>query len=133
MPVQVVNASASSNTFRVLILVTPVNDPPIFLTFDTNDIKYDLASGPVNITPESVLEDSDSEGLAYAEIFIESEHFSPGKDVLIAQSTETIRSIFDPGTGTLVLLGPGTLSEYQAMVRSVQYQFNNDTLQWLYL
>jgi gliding motility-associated-like protein len=126
--VQVKDASSTSNVFGMIVPVTPVNDPPVFATFSEAPIPYTVGAGDITLAGEVVVNDVDSDNLVFAEVFINQEDFLPGKEILSASSTQNVRSIFDPNTGILVLLGQGSLAEYQELFRSVQYTFNNDTL-----
>jgi gliding motility-associated-like protein len=126
--VQVVNGSTSSNVFRLVILVTPVNDAPFFDLFNAGVIPYSPGDGAVSVAGEETIVDVDNDQLVFAEIFIDQEDFNPGKDALSGISTENIRTVFDPNTGVLVLLGLASLSEYQSVIQGVSYTYSNDTL-----
>ena len=128
IPVRVENSTFTSNTFKVVVLVTPRNDPPQFSTFDQSSIPYSSAYGPIEIAEEVDITDPDNEVMVFAEVFIEGEVFTSGKDYLTAPSSANIRSVFDPNTGILVLLGVAPLTEYQSVIRSVTYTYDNDTI-----
>jgi gliding motility-associated-like protein len=126
--VLVKNGSSTSNTFGMVVLVTPVNDAPSLSVFNTNSLVYSPANGDIPISEEVIVEDPDHDHLVYAEVFIDPAVFIPEKDYLTAASTANIRSVFDPNTGIMVLLGVATLDEYQSTLRTVRYIFDNDTL-----
>jgi gliding motility-associated-like protein len=126
--VQVRDGAASSNVFGMIVLVTPVNDPPVFTTFNSAMISYAIGAGELPVASEVVVDDPDHDQLVFAEVFIDQEQFVAEKDVLTATSTANIRAVFDPNTGILALLGVATLEEYQNTIRSVQYIYANDTL-----
>jgi gliding motility-associated-like protein len=128
IPVQVRASSAVSNTFGLIVLVMPVNDVPVFSVFEADALPYSPANGDMAIAKEVVLADPDHDQLVFAEVFVDPAVFTTGKDLLIAESTGNIRSVFDANTGMLVLLGVASLEEYQTTIRSVRYLYDNDTL-----
>jgi gliding motility-associated-like protein len=128
VPVQVKNSSVTSNIFKLLILVSPGNDAPLFSIFENSPIPYTPGDGNITIAPEIVPSDPDNQQLVFAEVYIDPASFSLGIDALLVSSSANIRGVFDPNTGTLILLGIASLEEYQGVLRSVQYQFSNDTL-----
>jgi gliding motility-associated-like protein len=127
IPVSVKNATSTSNVFKMIILVTPENDAPLFITFSKEPINFG-GDGAIVLAPEAVAADPDNEVLAYAEVFIDQADFSSGKDFLGVISEGNVRSVFDPNTGILVLLGQSTIADYQDLIRRVQYQYISDTL-----
>jgi gliding motility-associated-like protein len=128
VPVQVKNTSVASNIFKLLILVSADNDAPLFSIFENSAIPYTPGDGNITLASEIVPSDPDNQQLVFAEVYIDPVSFSLGMDALLVSSSTNIRGVFDPNTGTLILLGIASLEEYQGVLRSVQYQFSNDTL-----
>jgi gliding motility-associated-like protein len=128
IPVSVTNGTQTSTSFRVVVSVTPVNDPPVLENPSDLPTSYAPGAPAVLVSREVEVTDSDNETLAYAEVSVDPADFDSGKDVLSATSSENIRAVFDPATGTLVLLGTGTVGEYQSVLRSVTYEFRGDTV-----
>lgn len=128
IPVQVRSSSAASNTFKLIVLITPVNDVPVLSVFDSDALSYSPANGDMAVAEEVVVQDPDHDQLVFAEVFIDPAIFISGKDFLAAEPSPNIRPVFDPNTGMLVLLGVASLQEYQSTLRSVKYLYDNDTL-----
>jgi gliding motility-associated-like protein len=127
VPVTVRNSAGASNPFNLVILVLPVNDAPT-LEGSSRPLEYSMGSGPASVDDEIIVNDPDDERLVFAEVTIDQEQYLRGKETLIATSASDVRSIFDPNTGTIVLLGTASIAEYQNVLRGIQYQFNGDTL-----
>lgn len=127
VPVTVTNGTRTSNVFNIVISVTPENDPPRFTSFNENTIPA-TGNSPVYIAREVAINDVDNETLVFAEVSIDTEDFVSGKEELIAQPTGSIQSVFDPNTGILILIGQGSVSDYESILGTVQYQFKSDTL-----
>jgi gliding motility-associated-like protein len=127
VPVTVTNSTRTSNVFNVVITVTPVNDAPRFTSFDSGTIPA-TGNSPVYIARDISIADVDNESLVFAEVSIDDADFISGKEELIAQPSGSIQSVFDPNTGILILIGQGSLSEYESVLGTVQYHFKSDTL-----
>jgi large repetitive protein len=127
IPVSVKNATSTSNVFKMIVLVTPENDAPVFTTFNTEQIAFS-GDGAIILAPEAVAADPDNEVLAYAEVYIDQADLNAGKDFLTVASEGNIRSVFDPNTGILVLLGQSAIADYQNLIRRIQYEYTSDTL-----
>jgi hypothetical protein len=127
VPVAVTNGQRTSDSFSLIITVTPVNDPPVFSNFNEGPIPY-FTGNPIPIAREISIDDPDNESLVFAEARIDGENFLSGKEELIAQPVGNIQSVFDPNTGILILIGQGSIAEYEAVLQSIQYHFKTDTL-----
>lgn len=128
IPVQVTSAAGASNVFRLVVVVTPVNDAPRFSLLMEEPVTYSLGDVATLISREAEIQDPDNSELVFAEVFVDAEDFDQGKDMLAGISSANIRSVYDPNTGVLVLLGQAPLAEYQEVIRSVTYHYENDTL-----
>jgi gliding motility-associated-like protein len=127
VPVTVTDGARTSNVFNVVVTVIAVNDAPAFTSFDGSAIAA-TGNSPVYIAKEITIEDVDNESLVFAEVSIDAEDFISGKEELIAQPTGSIQSVFDPNTGILILIGQGSLADYESVLGTVQYHFKSDTL-----
>lgn len=119
--VTVKDGKNTSPVFNLAILISPVNDPPEINDFETTPLSYDPGNGAVAITELIDLADVDNTTLNFAEIGIQPDNYIEGNDVLVFNSTDKIRGVFDAPTGILSLVGMATASEYRDAIRSVQY------------
>ncbi|HYF68383.1 MAG TPA: gliding motility-associated C-terminal domain-containing protein [Ohtaekwangia sp.] len=126
--IRIANGERSSNTFNMVIIVTPVNDAPVFTNFETTALDVTQGVGPIYLAKEITIADVDHETLVFAEVSIDPINLSLGKEQILAQATQNIQTVYDPNTGILILLGQATLAEYQTVLQSVQYHYTNDTL-----
>ena len=116
-------AKISAHEFRLSILVTPVNDPPEIIVFDTARLKYEPDTDPINVLETLDLRDVDNENLSMAEIGFRLPNYSPENDALVMTSdSTTIKAIFDPA-GILFLVGNAPLEEYKTAIRSIKYGY----------
>ncbi|HET6543225.1 MAG TPA: tandem-95 repeat protein [Chryseolinea sp.] len=112
-----------SDEFRLSILITPVNDPPEIIAFDTTRLKYEPDTDPINVLETIDLQDVDNENLSMAEIGFRLPHYSPDNDALVMTSDSTnIKAIYDPA-GVLFLVGNAPLEEYKTAIRSIKYGY----------
>ncbi len=121
--VKVSDGKNISDEFRLSILITPVNDPPEIIGFDTTRLKYEPNSDPISVLDTFDLRDVDSENLSMAEIGFRLPHYSPDNDALVMTSDSTkIKAIYDPA-GILFLVGNAPLEEYKTAIRSIKYGY----------
>jgi len=140
VPVQVNDGHSSSEFFNVKISVVEEgtsgpqpqpgneNNAPVFTNFNSAPLQYSLGASEFYVAREVTIDDPDSPELLYAEVYFEPSQFQPGKDQLLVQASESISAVFDSDRGILVLFGNSSLESYQNALRSVRYNFNNDTL-----
>lgn len=114
----------SSNIFNLLILVNPVNDPPVIKGLETIAISYEPGTDAVALTSTLEIEDIDNDRLSLVEISLGAENYRKAYDELLFTNTDNISSFFDADLGRLVLIGYGTLQEYTDAIRSVKYNYN---------
>jgi gliding motility-associated-like protein len=131
IPVRVSNGTRTSNAFKVLVRVTPLNDPPIISGLGTSPVTYQLMDDPVFIAKNLTIEDPDDDMLSIAEVGFETGYYQSGGDVLIpTSSSPNIRAVFDSGSGALFLIGEASAADYLQVLRSLTYKFSaSDTLQ----
>ena len=138
VPVQVSDGKTSSDFFQLKISVVkegttgpqpqPGNNAPVFTNFNSAPLQYSLGNNEFYIAREVTIDDPDSPELLYAEVFIDPAQFQSGKDQLLAETSASINAVFDSDRGILVFFGKSSLASYQDALRSVRYNYNNDTL-----
>ncbi|HEX8648391.1 MAG TPA: tandem-95 repeat protein [Thermoleophilaceae bacterium] len=118
------DGSLDSNTATKNIVVTPVNDNP---TLDTSDasLAYTEGDGAVAVDSGITVTDPDSANLVGGTVQITS-NFNSAEDDLVFVDQNGISGSYNDATGTLTLTGSATLAQYQAALRSVQYQNTSD-------
>jgi gliding motility-associated-like protein len=113
----------TSNVFRLVILIMPVNDPPTIALLDSGPLPYEPGSEPAELFRRLVLADVDNEYLGMAEVGFRETNFSSKTDELLFDfDTTRIRVVRDPA-GKLFLIGYATIQEYQVALRSIKYNY----------
>ena len=103
--VKVSDGKNLSDEFKVSILITPVNDAPEIITFDTTKLTYEPGTDPLSILETLDLRDVDNDNLSMAEIGFRLPDYSPDNDKLVMTSDSTrIKAIYDDPTGILFLV-----------------------------
>jgi gliding motility-associated-like protein len=127
--VQLIRGSEIVQSYTLLVVVLPVNDPPA-LTWDTQQVEYSKEKSPLTLAADAIVSDPDDEVLQSAEISFSFDSYQKGNDVLTVQSTTQLSAIFDSNAGILYLVGNASLSDYQQTIRSLRYNFKTlgDTL-----
>lgn len=127
--VQLVRGSEIVQSYNLVVVVLPVNDPPD-LTWDTQQVEYTKEKSPLALAGDAIVTDPDDQVLQSAEIAFSFDSYQKGNDVLTVQSTNQLSAIFDPAAGILYLVGNATLADYQQTIRSLKYDFKTlgDTL-----
>ena len=113
-----------SAPFNLVILINPVNDPPVITKLETTPLSYEPGTDPISITAIFEVADVDNDHLNLAEISIGSDNYAKGFDELIFNNTANISGFFDEEAGKLLLIGYATLPEYTAAIRSIKYKYN---------
>ncbi|MES1265459.1 MAG: hypothetical protein ABUU24_07385, partial [Variovorax sp.] len=113
----------SSTTGLKSVVVAPVNDAPVITGLGTLLFVENQAAEPV--APGLLLADPDSPGIAGATIQIIGS-YARGEDILAFVAAAGIVGAWDAESGTLTLIGPATLEEYAAALRSVTYSNTSD-------
>lgn len=119
VPVSVSRGDVASSIFQLLVIVTPVNDPPQLSNLE-GELLLMEGTGPISLTSSIEVSDVDDDHLLWAEIVFE-ENYERGKDELTFQPVGNIRGVFEPDSGALFLFGRASTLEYQGALRSVQY------------
>lgn len=119
VPVSVSRGDVASSIFQLLVIVTPVNDPPQLSNLEGEPLFME-GTGPISLTSSIEVSDVDDDHLLWAEIVFE-ENYERGEDQLTFQPVGNIRGVFEPDSGALFLFGRASTLEYQSALRSVQY------------
>ena len=101
-----------------------INDAPQ-ITLPDSIVPYQESGAPTPIAASVSLQDLDSPNLAQATISIQSNYW-PSEDLLEFANSDNITTLWDVGTGSLILQGNASVAEYQAALRAVTYVNNND-------
>ena len=125
VPVTISKGSFSSKPFALLIVVTPVNDLPVLLNAATDPVVV-THDGPWALFEGAAVEDVDDDHLVFAEIAFDKEGYSRGVDMLTHDPSESLQSIFDAQTGTLLILGRASLNVYNEIITSIRYTYENE-------
>jgi hypothetical protein len=120
------DGDVDSNLDTKTINITRVNDGPAINTSAGNATFTEDTSGPVAVDPNATLTDPDSTQIQGATVTITGNH-DPAEDELLFVDTANITGVYNSGTGVLTLSGTDTVANYQAALRSVQYN-NSDTV-----
>jgi gliding motility-associated-like protein len=126
--VKVTGNGRSSEPFKILVVVNPVNDAPVIAEETVGPLIY--ASGSVTrILPLAEVSDADDDQLLYAEVFFDPETYQAGGDQLVFPGHQIIRGLYDSQNGILSLIGNASLAQYQEAIRSIGYTFTmSDTI-----
>lgn len=107
------------------IVVTPVNDPPV-VTVAPAPLNYTENDPATFLDANLTVSDQDSATLVGATVTV-SANYNPSQDVLTATALGNISVAFDSGAGRLTLSGVDTVANYEAVLRTVQYQNTSDS------
>jgi gliding motility-associated-like protein len=113
----------ASDEFPLVVLVTPVNDPPEFIHGVATPLAYQPGQQPILISETVSITDVDSDNLIMAEIGFSSENFSMKNDILDLPEKETSLRVIRNAEGILFLIGPGSLDDYAKALSSIQYYY----------
>ena len=109
----------STQTFT--ISSTP-NQPPVLTGGGGGSNTARSGSAGVVIDPNITVSDADGPNLSSASVSISSASFVPAEDRLLFTDQNGITGNYNASTGILTLSGSATAADYQAALRSVQYQ-----------
>ena len=127
---------ASGGSFTFSVNINPVNDPPS-VDLNGGDSGVDFTAtfnqpGPgsvfiVNTTGLTVA-DPDNSTLAFARIVLTNRPDGSNEDLTVTLPPGSPLTVtpYNPSTGELLITGPGTLADYRAVLRTLQYR-NNKT------
>ncbi|HXR81892.1 MAG TPA: hypothetical protein VN763_13275, partial [Saprospiraceae bacterium] len=113
-----------SDEYKVSILVNPVNDPPEILNFDSTALAFQPGNDPITLFEPLGLQDIDNDHLIFAEIGFRPTNYNSQNDELILKNDSSkIRTVYD-STGSLFLIGYGTVDEYRHALQTIQYNYH---------
>jgi len=113
----------TSNVFKLSILITPVNDPPVITLAETSSLPFQPGRDPAEIFKGLTVTDVDNEYLTMAEIGFRETNYSAKNDELqFGYDNPKIKATQDTA-GILLLIGNATVAEYQAALRSIKYNY----------
>ncbi|MEP3891566.1 MAG: calcium-binding protein [Hellea sp.] len=105
-------------------IITAMNDAPELNSLETADLVYGEVSGPFDITSDLVVFDVDTANIRSATVTISS-GFDAANDSLLFTDQSGISGSY--ANGVLTLTGSSSFANYQAALRSVQYENVFDT------
>jgi hypothetical protein len=114
------DGTANSNIIIKTVTITPVNDAPVLANMEAAPLTYNENDGAVQITNSITVADVDNTTLASATITI-SANYQSNQDVLSITNAYGLATNWNTLTGQFTLTGTATLANYQAALRSVQY------------
>ncbi len=114
------SSHVASNTVTRVIQLETTNTPPTLAINSTGTLNYTEGTAAVAIAPAATVTDPDSQMLQGATITI-SGNYQLNQDQLVFVTLGNIKGVFQPTTGSLVLQGADTVSNYQAAIQSVKY------------
>ncbi|MEO5329138.1 MAG: DUF4347 domain-containing protein [Magnetococcus sp. THC-1_WYH] len=116
-------SGGTSSAAIASVAVTGVNDAPVLTA--GNAITTTENDAPSVVDPTITVTDVDNANLQSAVVQI-SANYQSGADQLLFTNTGNITGSWNAATGTLTLTGSDTKANYQAALRSVQYQNISD-------
>ena len=124
IPVTVSDGKNTSKSFNLSVNVIPVNDIPRITNLETAPLFCEPGDLSVAVTETIDVSDVDGDSIMFAEIGFRAEGYQLNADNLayVPARHANIRSVFDPNTGILSLLGQASPSRYAEAIRSVFYQ-----------
>ncbi len=117
------SGGAQSDTDTINIMVNPVNDAPLVNT-SGGSANY-IENIPAIVDPALTISDIDDTHLESATVTITG-NFVAGQDTLLFTDQSGITGNWSAPTGVLTLTGTATVAQYQAALRSVQYNNLSD-------
>jgi gliding motility-associated-like protein len=124
VPVTVNDGVNTSSIYQLLILIDPVNDPPVISESASGNLFFTMGNGSMPVFENITITDVDDDTLSLAEVAISAADFESGKDSLIFESTQHIRAVFDQSIGLLVMFGKASVADYQAFIKTIHYDYN---------
>lgn len=97
------------------------NNPAAIPTVSSEVLNYQFGSGAVILDANLTLADQDNDNIIRATVSIQS--FQPGNEVLTFTPQSPITGNFNTSTGVLTLQGNAPLATYQAILRTVAYEY----------
>ncbi|MBN1415838.1 MAG: T9SS type A sorting domain-containing protein [Bacteroidales bacterium] len=112
--------SLPGHIFSSITDLADIDAAPVLSGIEKTPLSYSLGAGPVIITNTITVSDPDDTELLNATVAITAQYTSY-QDILRFTNTNKITGIFNRNKGILTLTGPASVEEFQAALRSVQY------------
>ncbi len=87
----------------------------------TTTLSYKFGTGPIVVDANLTLADADGDNIIRATVSIQN--FQPGNETLTFNPQAPVTASFNTTTGVLTLQGKATLAVYQAILRTVSYNY----------
>ncbi len=97
------------------------SNPSPTTALDPSTLTYSFGSGPIVIDANLILADSDGDLISRAEVSIQN--FQPGDEALDFTAQSPITGFFNTDSGVLTLQGLAPIATYQAVLRTVTYDY----------
>ena len=116
-----------SEPVDVVIVLQAVNDQPLLGRLESDPLVYVENSEPLSVSETVLVVTADDQFFTQARVQIRG-NYVKGEDILLVGDLPGSLSVsgFDPDSGRIRITGRGTLSEYQAVLRSVRYHNLSD-------
>lgn len=106
------------------IVITPVNDPPV-ITLENDTLNYEVNGEASFVSALIDINDPDDDSLSQVTVYFSDLNYQPEYDMLLFETKGPIRGQFDYQFGKLVLTGDASITDYEDVLRSIQYNHLN--------
>jgi gliding motility-associated-like protein len=106
------------------IVINPVNDAPV-ITLESDTLNYEVNGEASYVSALIDISDPDDDSLAQVTVYFNNLNYQPEYDILTFEVNGSIRGQFDYQFGKLVLTGEAPITEYEDVLRSIQYKHLN--------
>lgn len=128
--VTVHDGKLESDPYPLMIMVNPVNDPPVLDNIERSVLPYLANGGPASVTERIQVREFDGDNIVGAEVSFNMSTYQSGHDILTfeppAETNLSIQGLFDADNATLHLIGSASASDYETALRSIAYSFNHE-------
>jgi hypothetical protein len=119
------DGEAYSNAVLRNIKVTAVNDTPMLVHLEVTALTYTENQVATDITDSILIADLDSTDIVSATIAV-TFNYQAGQDILAFTNTAKITGTWNAGSGSLLLFGTASMTEYSNALRNVSYRNSSD-------
>jgi gliding motility-associated-like protein len=110
----------------ITLTFLPVNDAPTITNIESETLEYVQGASPIQITSSITISDIDDQMIDSAWVKISSS-YNQSEDELILETDAEVTSRFERNSGTLLITGQLSKSEYEIILSEVAY-FNSNEL-----
>jgi large repetitive protein len=114
----------SQATAETKIVIHPVNDAPV-ITLEKDTLNYEVNGEASYVTTLIDINDPDNDSLTMVTVYFSNLNYQPEYDMLSFDVKGPIRGQFDYQFGKLELTGEAPITDYEEVVRSIQYKHLN--------